>query len=734
MKFIPNINLMLLSFSKFQLFLFCLLTTSIYGQHSLLVKVLDNETNMPLFGATVFIADIESGGISNKDGKVEFSNLTAGQYEVIIRFLGYKTRYQYINIPSESNTVIIIRLEHDHEELQELIVQSNRSSRTIEDVPTRVEIIAGEELSEKGNMKPGDIRMLLNESTGIQTQQTSATSYNSSIRIQGLDGKYTQLLRDGLPLYSGLSSGLSLMQIAPLDLSQVEVIKGASSTLHGGGAIAGLVNLISKKPAEESEWSFLLNGTSALGLDASSFYANKDKHLGMTVFTSFNSNNAYDPADIGLTAIPEFDRFTITPKLFWEINESMNMVLGVSYITEDRLGGSIDHIKGIQSNNHYFEANKTNRYTTELQLQKNLKDKGKVHLKNSISIFERKIEVPRYIFEGTQLSSFSEIHWSINYDQTSWIMGINLWTDKFEQSRGNDSSVLDYSLITSGFFAQNIWTLNTQWTVENGLRIDALSSGELFILPKISIMYKPNASLTLRGGGGLGYKSPTVFTEDTERLHFKGIAPIDFDKINSEKSLGTNLDINYRLQFGEKLNLSTNMLLFYTKITDPLVLEMANQEFRFIQLNGLFKTQGIELNMKWNYNKLKLFTGYTYTAAAKVFNRQEEVYPLVAKNRINNVLMYEDHGNFWIGLEAYYYSPQQLNDSSVGQSYWIMGIMSEKVIANELSIFLNFENILDTRQTAFDKIYTGDLSNPEFKDIYAPVDGFIINGGFKLRL
>jgi iron complex outermembrane receptor protein len=88
-------------------------------------------------------------------------------------------------------------------------------------------------------MKPGDIRMMLNESTGIQTQQTSATSYNYSIRIQGLDGRYTQLLKDGFPLYAGFSGGLSLMQVTPLDLKQVEVIKGSSSTLYGGGAIAG---------------------------------------------------------------------------------------------------------------------------------------------------------------------------------------------------------------------------------------------------------------------------------------------------------------------------------------------------------------------------------------------------------------------------------------------------------------------------------------------------------------
>ena len=109
-------------------------------------------------------------------------------------------------------------------EVEEIVVTSTRSRRSFERQPTRVEVLGGEEINEKANMKPGDIRMLLNESTGIHVQQTSATSFNSSIRIQGLDGKYTQILKDGLPLYAGFSGGLSLLQIVPLDLEQVEVI------------------------------------------------------------------------------------------------------------------------------------------------------------------------------------------------------------------------------------------------------------------------------------------------------------------------------------------------------------------------------------------------------------------------------------------------------------------------------------------------------------------------------
>src|ERR1700750_1404040 len=189
--------------------------------------------------------------------------------------------------------LILMQAKEEGDELEAVVVSATRSSRTIANIPTRVEVISGEELDEKSNMKPGDIRMMLAESTGIQTQQTSATSGNSSIRIQGLDGKYTQIIRDGFPLYSGFSGGLGLLQIAPLDLKQVEVIKGSSSTLYGGGAIAGFVNLVSKTPTDERQLDFLLNGTSALGLDASGFYSQKFKKIGITLYGGYDHGTPY---------------------------------------------------------------------------------------------------------------------------------------------------------------------------------------------------------------------------------------------------------------------------------------------------------------------------------------------------------------------------------------------------------------------------------------------------------
>jgi outer membrane receptor for ferrienterochelin and colicins len=242
-----------------------------HGQHKMTAIVKDKSTKEPLVGVTCHISGTGIGNTTEIHGVVTISDVPEGAREVVFQYVGYETVKNQLVFPVNETDTLEVMLASNEEELEGITISSTRSSRTISDIPTRVEFIAGEELEEKGNMKPGDIRMLLAESTGIQTQQTSATSATASIRIQGLDGRYTQILKDGFPLYSGAASGLGLLQIPPLDLKQVEVIKGSSSTLYGGGAIAGMVNLISKTPTDERDLRFIVNGTSAGGLDVSGF-------------------------------------------------------------------------------------------------------------------------------------------------------------------------------------------------------------------------------------------------------------------------------------------------------------------------------------------------------------------------------------------------------------------------------------------------------------------------------
>jgi iron complex outermembrane receptor protein len=716
-------------------FLLLLYATLSWGQNTFTAIIKDYGTKEPLFGATVLIQGTNNGSTSDQNGLVQIKNIPDGKQVFVIRFVSYEEKTDTFNFPLNQSKPIVIFLSTIEEELEEVIVTATRSSRTIENVPTRIEAISGEELGEKANMKPGDIRMMLNESTGIQTQQTSATSYNSSIRIQGLDGKYTQILRDGFPLYSGFSGGLGLLQIAPLDLKQVEVIKGASSTLYGGGAIAGLVNLVSKLPDEKRELNFLLNGTSALGLDAGGYYSKKFEKTGTTVFASYNSGIPYDPADIGLTAIPKFNRVTLNPKLFIYFNPKTTMNIGFNSTLETRTGGDILYIEGKEDSIHsYFEKNKTNRFSTQLGLLRQLSDSSHFEFKNSVSYYDRIIEIPGFIFSGIQFSSFTEANYTIDRKNFEWIFGLNLWTEMFDQEKTDTTPVVDYNHKTLGLFIQNTWNISELIALETGLRGDYQNEYGFFFLPRLSALFKLNPKLSARIGGGLGYKSPTVFTEDAERLQFRYVLPIHVSETKAEQSVGGNVDLNYHTSIGGQVTFSINTLFFYTQISKPLIFTKLESGFyEFLQPGGSIVTKGVESNVKLTYSHFKLFIGYTLADVNQNLDGNSTAYPLVAKHRLNNVLMYEIEDKLKIGLEAYYYSSQKLNDGASGKAYWLCGLMAEG-LWEHFSVFINFENIFDTRQTKFDTIYTGSITNPVFRDIYAPVDGFVVNGGIKIRL
>jgi len=704
-----------------------------FGQQSLKIKVKHADTKEPLPGATVklFINKDSSIAVADGTGVAVFRVFKADQYNFVITHIGFLTLHGSFRASSDEDTEHVLFLEPEEEEEDEVVIQSTRSSRSIRNIPTRVEFIAGEELDEKANMKPGDIRMVLNESTGIMTQQTSATSANASIRIQGLDARYTQVLKDGFPVYAGFSSGLGLLQTPPLDLKQFEVIKGSASTLYGGGAIAGLVDLVSKTPGEERELKFHLDATTAGGLNTSGFYGQRFKKAGVTLFASRNSNAPYDPADIGLTAIPKFERHTVNPKFFAYFNERTNMYVGVNYTNEDRMGGDIAFIKE-EKPVGFFEENVTERVSTQFSFEHRFGNHDHITVKNSFGFFRRDITDQSYRFMGTQRSSFTEFTYASHGDRTEWIGGINLLTDRFEQSTAPGQ--LNYVEKTFGTFIQNTWRVNEKFHIESGLRGDLVKDYGFVMLPRISMLFKFAPKLTSRVGGGLGYKTPNVFTEESERLQYRNVLPVNKDVNELERSYGVNADINFKTKIAEgEIDFSINHLFFYTRIQDPLLLQQEGSNYRFNTINGHIDSKGMETNLRLGYHDFKLFLGYTFTRVYLHEGTRKSLNFLTPEHRLNSVLLYEVHEKWKLGLEGYYFSRQQLSDGSTGRPYWITGFMAEK-LWEKFSVYINFENFLDTRQTKFDTIYTGTIANPVFRDIYAPLDGFVVNGGIKLRL
>lgn len=719
------------------IFIAVLLTANFaHAQNALSVVVKNEDTKQAVSGAEVSVKDSDVSAQTDQNGRAELKNIPDGEQTIQIFSVGFETAELKLNFPlaDASEREVFIKVNN---EVGEVIVSSTtRISREIEAIPTRIEAIAEEEIDEKTNMRPTNATMLLHESTGIQVQQTSYATGNSSVRIQGLDGKYTQILKDGFAAFGGFSGSLSLLDIPPLDLRQVDIIKGSASTLYGGGAIAGVVNFISKEPPAEKqdrEISMIINQTSALGTDYSIFATERFDRVGYTVLGSFNYQKEYDVNDDDFSELPNAKSFNINPRLFVYADEKTRFVIGNSTTYQNRLGGDVFVIRNRADNFHqYFERNDSLRNITTATFDRDLSNGGRINFKQSLAFFNREISTNEDNFSGRQFNNYTDLTYIQPFKKHALVVGANIFYDKFTET-SNTAEKRDETQTAVGFYAQDNWDISPKFSLEGGFRVDATKNYGTFALPRLSLLYRISDHLTTRAGFGFGYKMPTIFTERAEFLGFPNIAPLN-PNLKAERSQGTTVDVDYKNTIGEKFSYSFNQMFFYTNIDDPLFLQIdQNGRFFYSNANQPIISRGFETNARFIYDFAKLFIGYTFTDARAKYLTGNQTIPLLPKNRINSMLLFEKERNFKVGFEAYFSSSQFLSDGFKTKQYWDLGLFFEKTFG-KFSFFVNAENFTDTRQSRFGNTVFPPHQNPFFQEVYTHLEGRVFNGGVKIKL
>jgi iron complex outermembrane receptor protein/outer membrane receptor for ferrienterochelin and colicins len=705
------------------------------AQNTFKVTVKDQETKEAVVGAKVSVKDTEVSATTGADGVAQLDGVPDGEQTIEVFFAGYETKELKVSLPiaQPGEHLVFIKVTN---ELGEVTVTTTRTGREIDDVPTRVEAIDEEEIDEKSNMRPSNVSMVLNESTGIKVQQTSATSNTQSVRIQGLDGRYTQILKDGFPAFGGFSGSLSLLEILPLDLRQVEIIKGPSATFYGGGAIAGVVNFVSREPEDEPVTNLILNQTSAGGTDFSVFNSRQLGRFGYTLLGSVNFQREYDVDDDDFTELPRTNSFNLSPRLFFDLDDDTRLTVGNSTSHQKRRGGDVFVIDGRADTLHqYFEKNESFRNITTLQFERDLSGGRKVVARQSLAFFSRETEIPDYLFEGRQFNSYTDVSYFQTAGRHALVFGFNAVYDRFREGRDSSGGLLprDETRRTFGGYAQDSFDVTEKLSLEAGFRLDHVKHYGVFPLPRVSALYRFNDRLSSRLSLGFGYKAPSIFTEEAETLLFRGVLPIG-NSLKAERSRGGTFDVNYRGAVGDKFSYSLNQMFFYTEIEDPLVLSpTAAGFFSFTNAERPVRSAGFETNVRASYDFIKLFAGYTFTDAKAKYLAGDQTLPLTPKSKINSALLFEKEANFKAGFEAYYTSSQLLTDRSRTRPYWVLGIFGEKTFG-KYSLFVNAENITDTRQSRFGAVVFPPHQSPTFAEIYTHTEGRVFNGGIKIKL
>lgn len=707
---------------------------SVWAQNSFRAVVKDSASLELLQGVTVSVkGNPNQAKTTDTKGMVEIKNLAAGQITFVFSYVGYNEQEISVNIPDTSTHIIL--MVPDGVVLKDVtVVSSTRSNDPVETATTKVEVLGLEEMNEESTLKPGNIASILGDMSGIQIQQSSVTSGNSNVRIQGLDGKYTQVLRDGMPLYEGYSGGFGILTIPPLDLKQIELIKGAASTLYGGGAIGGLINLISKKPSLTPDASFMINQTTLKETNINTYYGQRWKGVGLTFFAGQNLQKEADVDKDGFSDLPNTKSALIHPTLFIYPSGKSYISLSWSGSFENRLGGDMLAVAGMQDAAHpYFEKNKLTRNSFTFTSENRFNNIITASLKASLSIFNRDETMNTYFFSARQNSFYSEASLTAHAGKHFIVSGVNITGDEFKPSAATPAPVGSFSNTTLGAFVQDTWKVLENTKLEAGLRVDHHNDYGNFVLPRIALFHHFNEAWGTRLGFGMGYKTPNPLTPQIKDYDIYNIQPIAAN-VRAEKSIGANVEVNYKKEFADENSFFINHAFFITTINDPVIAtEDLNRNVSFANQSKAIVTKGFDTYIQMELHPWELYLGYTYTNAERKYLQQNQFMLLTPRNRSAFVVAYEIEHQWRFGLEGSYTGYQYREDFSKTPGYFFMAAMAEKKFGPKCSIVLNCENLLDERQSKYESLYTGSITNPSFKPLWAPIDGRVVNMSVRFK-
>lgn len=622
--------------------------------------------------------------------------------------------------------------EHDpHEEgdeVEEIVVQATRSGRRVQDEPIRVEVINREEIEEKILMRPGNIAMLLSETGGLRVQVTSPGLGASNIRVQGMRGRYTQLLADGLPLYGGQVPSLGLLQIPPTDLGQVEVIKGSASALYGPSALGGVINLVSRRPGAEPHGDLLLNLTSRDGQDLTAYGATPlSPTWSGSLIGGLHRQGAQDLDDDGWTDMPRHERWTLRPRLFWAGAEGGTALLTAGAMGEDRRGGT-QRDRTTPTGEAFRQAQDTLRFDLGAVVAAPLTERITGHLRASAMTQAHDHRFGEVLEEDRHDTFFGEASVSTKTERTSWLAGLAVQRDVF---RSETLPAFDYTHSAPALFAQVEHDFSEALTLAASARFDQHSEYGSRFSPRFSLLYRPGP-WTLRASYGRGFYAPTPFVEEIEAAGLSRLEPLG--ELKAETAETASLDAGYASG-----PIEANLTLFAADIHDAVRLEeVAADRVRLVNTRGVTRTRGAEALLRYRFGDFTVTGSYVHVDATEPApGGGRRAAPLTPRHTAGFVAMWEEHGRGRLGFEAYYTGRQRLDDNpyrSRSKPYWELGLMGE-VIFGRTSLFLNLENLLDIRQSKYDPLVLPRRA-PDGRwtvEAWAPTEGFVANGGVRLR-
>jgi outer membrane receptor for ferrienterochelin and colicins len=659
------------------------------------------------------------------DGRVTVI-VQPGRVEIAVAAEGFLHEKTTLAVAPAEQRDVVFTLQRQPTVEKAVTVSATRTGKRLEDQPMRVEVLAREEIEEKMLMTPGDIVMMLNEMGGMRVQATSPSLGAASVRIQGMRGRYTRFLSDGLPLFGEQVGALGLLQIPPMDLGQVEVIKGVASSLYGAGAMGGVVNLISRRPGSEPLREALINRSTRGATDAVLFYgAPLAKGWGVTALAGGHWQDRIDVNDDAWADLPGYKRGVFRPRVFWDGGNGRTFFATTGITTEDRRGGTLPGRVLARSGSPYVEALDTRRFDAGAVGQTLIRNRYVLTARAAVAQQRHEHQFGEILERDRHNTAFGEIALRGTAGPHTWVGGGAVEHDAYHP---RDLPQFTHRFTVPGVFVQDDVEVRRWLVFSASGRLDDHSAYGAFFSPRISALVRAGAWNT-RLSAGTGFFGPSALTEETEAAGLSRLivpAPLRAERGRSASFDLTRTD-------GPA---SYTVTLFASRVAHPIDVDRSSG-FVLTNADGPTTNAGLELLGTLRRAPVALTATYTYVRSREDDTGRRVVAPLTPRHSAGIVGMWEREDAGRAGVEFYYTGAQRLDGNPYradGEPYVIVGLLGERQFGR-VRLFVNGENLTGVRQTRWDPLIRPARA-PDGRwtvDAWAPLEGRNVNGGLRFR-
>lgn len=600
------------------------------------VIVKGTEESIPF--ATVMILGTNRGAVSNEEGQFEFRKLAAGKYTLRVQVMGYKTQEKTITVSAEATSVVHFQMEEVSFTTDEVVVSANRNEVSRKAAPVVVNVMSAK-LFETVNST--DLAKSLNFQSGLRVENNCQNCGFPQVRINGLEGPYSQILINSRPIISALSGVYGLEQIPVNMIERVEVVRGGGSALFGANAVGGTINIITKDPINNSfqvastmsnmngkSWEQYMGGNVSL--------VAKDNSYGIALYETYRNRNPYDADGDGFSELGKLNMNTFGMRAYYRPNYFSRINVEYHTTNEFRRGGN-------KFNLQPHEADITEQ-------TKHIINSGGVSYdrywgeKHKMSVYGSIQHTDRNSYYGAQkdmnaYGKTNDLTWVVggmyvgNMDRclfapATFTGGVEYQSNSLHDVMTGYHRDMQQDVRIAGGFVQNEWRLN-RWTMLVGARLDKhnLIDHPIFS-PRVNFLYKPNDNLQARLTYSTGFRAPQAYDED---LHVtavggEGVQIRLADGLREERSNSFSGSVDWSFPMG---HWQSNILLegFYTDLHHVFVLEDIGEDQNGDKIkerrNGSgAKVYGVNLDAKVAHGReAQLQLGFTVQRSR--YNRAE---------------------------------------------------------------------------------------------------------------